>query len=76
VFADDRVVLGRMDTVGRLDGLSEDEQCACLIAERCIGVEAVAWDVAGRQGAVEAILTYPGGRTAGFEVTKPESVDG
>ncbi len=60
----------RMDTVGRLDGLSEEEQCACLIAERSIGVEAVAWDVAGRQGAVEAILTYPGGRTAAFEVTK------
>ena len=26
--------------MGRLDGLSEEEQCACLIAERSIGVEA------------------------------------
>lgn len=58
-----------MDAVGRLDGLSQEEQGACIIAERCLGVVAQAWDVQGRQGEVDAILTYPDGRTAAFEVT-------
>ncbi len=56
--------------MGRLDGLAEDEQAACIIAERSIGVDAQAWDVDGRDGAVDAILTYPDKRTAAFEVTK------
>lgn len=59
-----------IDTVDRLDGLSEEEQAACVIAERSLGVVAEAWDVNGRQAEVDAILTYPDGRTAAFEVTK------
>ncbi len=54
----------------RLDGLDSGERCACLIAERVLqGVEAEAWDVEGRQGAVDAMLTYAPGRRAAFEVT-------
>lgn len=56
--------------MGRLDGLNEDEQGACLIAERSLGVVAEAWDVGGRRGAVDAMLTYPDGRRAAFEVVK------
>ncbi|WP_454561506.1 hypothetical protein [Mycobacterium haemophilum] len=56
--------------MGRLDGLDEAEQAACVIAERSLGVVAQAWDVDGRQGEVDAMLAYPDGRTAAFEVTK------
>lgn len=52
-----------------MDGLSEQEVAACLIAERSLGVTAEPWDVLGRQGVVDAMLTYPDGRRAAFEVT-------
>jgi len=53
----------------RFQGLSEQEQAACLIAERVLGVVAEPWDVGGRQGVVDAMLVYPTGRRAAFEVT-------
>jgi hypothetical protein len=55
--------------MGDVDRLSKDERGACLIAERVLGVVAEAWDVDGREGAVDAMLTYPDGRRAAFEVT-------
>jgi hypothetical protein len=45
----------------RLEGLDEVEQTACLIAERALGAKATPYDVAGRQGAVEAFLKYQDG---------------
>lgn len=55
--------------VDRLDELKPEEKAACLIAERVLGVVAEAWDIKPRQGVVDAMLTYPDGRRAGFEVT-------
>ena len=52
-----------------LDGLSSREQAACRIAERVLAATAEPWDVAGRQGAVDAMLTLADGRRAAFEVT-------
>jgi hypothetical protein len=52
-----------------LSRLSEEEIAACLVAERCLGVTAEAWDVDGRVGAVDAMLHFPDGRTGAFEVT-------
>ena len=54
----------------RLQGLSPDEQIACLIAERALGAIATANDVRPRQGAVDAFLDYPDGRRAALEVTQ------
>lgn len=53
----------------RLAGLKPQERAACLIAERVLGAVATAWDVDGRNGAVDAMLTLPDGRHAAFEVT-------
>lgn len=53
----------------RLQGLSRQEKAACLIAERVLSAVAVPWDVDGRQGAVDAMLTLPDGRQAALEVT-------
>lgn len=53
-----------------LDGLSDAERLACLVAERVTGVTARAWDVQGRNGAVDAFLDYADGRTGAFEVTR------
>lgn len=53
----------------RLVGLTRQERAACLIAERVLGATAQAWDVGGRQGAVDAMLTLADGRRAAFEVT-------
>lgn len=52
-----------------LQGLGRQEREACLIAERALGAVAEAWDVDGRQGAVDAMLTLRDGRKAAFEVT-------
>jgi hypothetical protein len=50
--------------------LDRQEQAACLVAARAIGaVEVEAWDIPGREGAVDAMLTLPDGRRAAFEVT-------
>jgi hypothetical protein len=53
----------------RLEGLSDQERAACLVAERVLDAVAEPWDVGGRQGAVDAMLTLPDGRRAAFEVT-------
>ncbi len=53
----------------RLEGLSPQEKAACLIAEKVLGAVATPWDVDGRQGVVDAMLTLPGGARAAFEVT-------
>jgi hypothetical protein len=53
----------------RLAGLSEQEKFACVTAERCLGARAEAWDIAGREGVVDAMLHLDSGRTAAFEVT-------
>jgi hypothetical protein len=52
----------------RLTELRDDERAACIVAERVTGGVAEPWDVNGRQGAVDAMLTLPDGRTAAFEV--------
>jgi hypothetical protein len=62
----------------RLAGLDSQEKAACLLAERVLGAQAQAWDVDGRQGAVDAMLTLSDGRQAAFEITAhgPEGVFG
>jgi hypothetical protein len=53
-----------------IDRLCRQEREACLIAVRVLEVaEAEAWDVGGRQGAVDVMLTLEDGRKAAFEVT-------
>jgi hypothetical protein len=50
--------------------LDRQEQAACLIAVRVLeAAEAEAWDIDGRTGAVDAILTLQDDRKAAFEVT-------
>jgi hypothetical protein len=53
----------------RMAGLSAQEKAACLIAEKVLGAVATPWDVHGRQGVVDAMLTLHDGRQAAFEVT-------
>src|SRR3954453_15945036 len=53
---------------GRLGDLRDEERFACVLAERVTGGVAQAWDVHGRQGVVDAVLTLPDGRQAAFEV--------
>lgn len=57
------------DVTERLRGLDTQEMAACLIAERTLGAIGEPWDVDGRQGAVDVMLTLTDGRTAAFEVT-------
>jgi hypothetical protein len=58
-------------TLVRINELSRQEQAACMIAVRTLeATRAEAWDVDGRQGAVDVMLTLNDGRTAAFEVTK------
>jgi hypothetical protein len=53
-----------------IDRLDKQEQAACSIAVRGLdAVEAEAWDVDKRQGAVDVMLTLQDGRKAAFEVT-------
>lgn len=52
-----------------LQSLGRQEREACRIAERSLGAVAQAWDVGGRQGVVDAMLTLRDGRKAAFEVT-------
>ena len=53
-----------------IDRLDRQEKAACLLAVHVLeAVEAEAWDIDGRQGAVDAILTLHDGRKAAFEVT-------
>jgi hypothetical protein len=50
--------------------LDRQEKSACLLAVRVLeAAEAEAWDIPGRMGAVDAILTLQDGRRAAFEVT-------
>jgi hypothetical protein len=52
------------------DHLDPQEQAACKLAVRVLeAVEAEAWDVPGRENAVDAILTLHDSRKAAFEVT-------
>jgi hypothetical protein len=57
----------------RLIGLSEldpQERAACSLVVQVLDVvQAEAWDVDGRQGAVDVMLTLGDGRMAAFEVT-------
>lgn len=50
--------------------LDKTEKAACAIVRRVLGVEIEPWDVYGRQNAVDALLHYPDGRVAAFEVSK------
>jgi len=53
-----------------IDRLDWQEKAACLLAVRVLeAAEAEAWDVDGRQGVVDAVLTLRDGRKAAFEVT-------
>jgi hypothetical protein len=54
---------------GRLRGLRPDERAIALALEQVTGATARAHDVGARQGAVDVLLSYPGGRTAAVEVT-------
>jgi hypothetical protein len=57
----------------RLIGLSEldpQQRAACLLVVEALDVAQIeAWDVEGRQGDVDVMLTLSDGRTAAFEVT-------
>lgn len=53
-----------------LAGLREQEQAACVIAERSLGVVAEPWDIGGLRGVPDARLHFADGRTAAFEVTE------
>lgn len=53
-----------------LSELKEQEQAACVIAERSLGVVAEPWDRNGLQGVPDARLHLADGRTAAFEVTE------
>jgi hypothetical protein len=56
--------------IGIDDMKDPQERAACLLAVRVLdAAEAEAWDVDGRQCAVDAILTLQDGRKAAFEVT-------
>jgi hypothetical protein len=65
-----------METVpDDLQGLRPDERAACLIVSRALNASARAWDVGGRQGAVDAMLSLPDGRTAALEIISLGSQD-
>ncbi|GAB7070394.1 hypothetical protein JCM12141A_46830 [Mycolicibacterium hodleri] len=50
--------------------MDPQERAACLLAVDALSaVEAEAWDVDGRQGAVDVMITLGDGRRAAFEVT-------
>lgn len=55
---------------GPLAGLREEEQLACVVAERVLGATARPYDLRGvpGNGRVDALLELPGGRSAAFEV--------
>lgn len=63
-------------TIDRLAELREDERAACRIAEQVTGGVAEAWDIDGRQGAVDAKLTLPDGQVAAFEVLSVDDDNG
>lgn len=53
-----------------IDCLDPQEQAACRLAVRVLEAAAAeAWDIDGREGAVDAILTLRDGRKAAFEIT-------
>lgn len=54
---------------GEFHGLREDEWTAGLLVSRCVGAEPEAYDVNGRQGAVDVVMTYPDGHQAALEIT-------
>jgi hypothetical protein len=57
-------------TLIKLECLERQEHAACLLAVRVLDVAvAEAWDIGGRQGAVDVMLTLQDGRKAAFEVT-------
>src|SRR5690606_27776431 len=43
------------------------ERLACTVVERVLGVRTEAWDLNGRQGAVDALIHYPDGRRGVLE---------
>jgi hypothetical protein len=53
----------------RFDGLSDQEKAACRIVELASGAVAHAWDIDGREGAVDAMLTLADGRRGALEIT-------
>jgi hypothetical protein len=62
--------MAQQPTLVGISDLPQQEQAACLIAVRMLGASrAEAWDIGGRQGAVDVMLTLNDGRTAAFEVT-------
>ena len=57
-------------TLIRMQDLSRQERAACMLAVRTLDIAvAEAWDVDGRQGVVDVMLTLTDGRRAAFEVT-------
>ncbi|WP_156251958.1 hypothetical protein [Pseudactinotalea terrae] len=52
-----------------LSGLDERERFVAVAVARATGARPQAWDVDGRQGAVDALLHYGDGRTGALEVT-------
>jgi hypothetical protein len=49
---------------------------ACRVVERILGATAQAWDVQGRQNAVDAMLTLPDGRRGALEITRVDTGQG
>jgi hypothetical protein len=57
-----------------LFGLSSQEKFAAIVVATAVGARAEAYDVRGRQRAVDVRLTYPDGREAALEVTSQAGV--
>ena len=53
----------------RLHRLREDEWAAGLLVSRCVGASPRAYDIDGRQGAVDVVMMYPDGHEAALEIT-------
>ena len=54
---------------GERHRLRDEEWAAGLLVSRCVGAFPEAYDVNGRQGAVDIVMTYPDGHEAALEIT-------
>ncbi|MFT0847305.1 hypothetical protein VR010_06050 [Actinomycetaceae bacterium L2_0104] len=54
---------------GERHRLRDEEWAAGLLVCRCVGASPKAYDINGRQGAVDIVMTYPDGHEAALEIT-------